>query len=45
VILQEKNPSMQLSDLIDKSSMVYEYLKEKEWLETYMTVKPMKSLV
>ena len=25
--------------------MVYEYLKEKEWLATYMTVKPMKSLV
>ena len=45
VILQEKNPSMQLSDLIDKSSMVYDYLKEKPLLATYMTVKPMKALV
>ena len=44
-ILHEKNPTMQLSTLLDKSAMIYEYMKVKPWVKTYMTVKPMKLLV
>lgn len=35
---------MQLSKLLENSGMVYDYLKEKPWLTTYMTYKPMQNL-
>mmetsp|Transcript_15899 Transcript_15899/g.21532 ORF Transcript_15899/g.21532 Transcript_15899/m.21532 type:complete len:149 (+) Transcript_15899:2661-3107(+) len=35
---------MQLSQLLSKSGMIYEYLKQKHYLLTYMTVKPMQKL-
>lgn len=35
---------MQLSQLLHKSGMIYEYLKLKPWMTTYMNVKPMKKL-
>ena len=35
---------MQISSLLSKSAMVYEYMREKPWVKTYMTVKPMKIL-
>lgn len=44
-ILHEKNSEMQLSSLIDKSSITYDYMKSKNHVKTYMTVKPMANLV
>jgi len=43
-LLQENNPSMQMSSLLEKAGMIYDYLKEKPWLTTFMTTKPMKNL-
>ena len=33
-----------MSELLEKAGMIYEYLQEKPWVKTYMTVKPMKML-
>ena len=33
-----------MSELLHKSEMLYEYMKEKPWLKTYMTFKPMKNI-
>jgi len=44
-LLQETNPSLQMSDLLKRSEMVYNYMREKPWLKTHMTVRPMKNLV
>ena len=34
-----------MSVLLKKATVIYEYLKVKRWLKTYMTVKPMRDLV
>ena len=44
-LLQETNPSVQMSDLLKRSEMVYSYMREKPWLKTHMNVRPMKNLV
>jgi len=33
-----------MSELLEKSDMIYDYMKEKPFLKTYMTYKPMKSI-
>lgn len=43
-ILQENNPTIKMSELLEKAGMIYAYLQEKPWVKTYMTVKPMKML-
>ena len=34
-----------MSDLLKKAGMIYDYLKIKPWVKTYMHVRPMKGLV
>ena len=43
-LLQAEEPSIKMSDLLQKAGMIYDYLQEKPWVKTYMTVRPMKSL-
>ena len=43
-LVQENSPSMKLSSLLARSGMIYEYIKEKPKVKTYMTYKPMKSI-
>lgn len=44
-VLQEKNPSMEMSDLLKRSEMVFSYMREKSHPKTYITVTPKKNLV
>lgn len=44
-LLQEKNPSMQMSDLLKRSEMVFDYMREKNQPKTYITITPKKNLV
>ena len=34
-----------MSSLLNKAGMIYDYLKSKPWVKTYMNVRPMKGLV
>ena len=43
-LLQEENESIMLSTMLSKASVIYDYLKAKVWLKTYMTVRPMSIL-
>ena len=43
-ILQEKNPSMQMSTLVEKSRMTYNYMRQKPWFTTHMGVEPMNPI-
>ena len=45
LLLLEQNSSIMMSVLLKKATVIYDYLKVKRWLKTYMTVKPMKDLV
>ena len=42
-LLQTQEPSIQMSSLLERSSMIYDYIKTKR-IKTYMTYKPMKSI-
>ena len=42
-LLQTSEPSIQMSSLLERSSMIYDYIKTKR-IKTYMTYKPMKSI-
>ena len=44
-LLYQDSTEMLLSDLLKKSETVYEYLKQKPRIKTYMTFKPHKTLV
>ena len=44
-ILQEENETMEMSKLLEKSTMIYDYIKVKSSVTTYMQVKPMQVLV
>ena len=41
----EQNSSILMSVLLKKATVIYDYMKVKRWLKTYMTVKPMRDLV
>ena len=34
-----------MSSLLEKAGMIYDYMQEKPWVKTYMTIRPMKTLV
>ena len=42
-LLQTRQPSMQMSKLLERSGMIYDYIKTKR-IKTYMTYKPMQNL-
>ena len=44
-LLQEESPQISMSSLLQKAGLIYDYLGEKSWVKTYMTVKPMQVLV
>ena len=45
LLLMEQNSSILMSVLLKKATVIYDYMKVKRWLKTYMTVKPMRDLV
>ena len=44
-IIQDDSKSVLLSKLIDKASLIYEYIKEKPFAKTMMTTQPQQLLV
>ena len=44
-ILMEKGDMVKMSKLIQKSSIIYEYLTEKKGVVTYMSLKPYQALI
>lgn len=44
-ILQDESKQISLSKLIDKASLIYEYIKEKPFAKTMMTTQPQQLLV
>lgn len=45
ILLQEENSWIMMSTLLEKATVIYDYLKVKPWLKTYMTVSPKTVLV
>jgi len=44
-LLQEETDEIMMSTLLEKATVIYDYLKEKKWMKTYMTYRPMRTLV
>ena len=44
-ILQETGDSIELKNLVEKATMIYEYIKVKSSVVTFMQVKPPPMLV
>jgi len=44
-LLQDEAQSMMMSTLLQKAGLIYDYLKVKPLVKTYMTVRPMQGLV
>jgi len=44
-LLQEKAQLMPMKDLLEKSTVIYDYIKQKKTSTTYMNVKPQQPLV
>ena len=44
-LIQEEDSKLKMSTLLNRAGMIYDYLKSKTWVKTYMNVRPMKGLV
>ena len=44
-LIQEEDSKLKMSTLLTRAGMIYDYLKSKPWVKTYMNVRPMKGLV